>query len=26
VPRPFATASRTTSHGQTILHDLVRFR
>ena len=26
VPRPFATASRTTPHGQTILRDLVRFR
>ena len=26
VPRPFATAFRTASHGQTILHDLVRFR
>jgi len=26
VPRPFVTAFRTASHGQTILHDLVRFR
>jgi len=26
MPRPFTTAFRTVSHGQTILHDLVRFR
>jgi hypothetical protein len=25
MPRPFATTCRTASHGQTMLHDLVRF-